>query len=305
MSCPEGFLAVLKPAYSSSMQVVEYFKRILGRRCKVGHAGTLDPLGTGVLVLAIGRATKFIPFLDPTKEYVIEVVFGLSTDTDDLDGQPIEVRPRPEISVPRLQEVLMKFLGDIEQVPPAYSAKHYRGYRYYELARSGYKLTPEARTVHIDSIKLRKFIPAEFPRAILEVKCVKGTYMRALARDIGRELGLPATLSFLVRNYAFGFSTEDCIILEELENLDTRTAKLEFLRGKLRSVNDTLGHLSVVVLKDTWVYRVKNGASFTKRAVLTVIENNNINYRVLDKSGRLIAVARSEDGLRFVLERVL
>ncbi len=299
-----GFLPVIKPTNVTSMQVVEYVKGILGRRSKVGHTGTLDPLGSGLLVLAIGKATKFIQFLDTQKEYFIEVAFGIRTDTDDLDGRVLELLSGVRIEKDKLVEVLNSFVGTIQQVPPAYSAKKFKGYRYYQLARSGYSTSPSANTVRIDRITLRGVYSGEFPRIALEVECSRGTYMRALARDIGLSMGYPSTLSFLIRTYAFGFRIEDALVLEDLENSGSRAEKLDLIRRYLVPLEDALGHLSSVILKDNWIMRVKNGSNFTRRAALEVQENNNVLYRVMDKSGRLIAVARSEDGLRFDLERV-
>ncbi len=297
-----GFLSVLKPSGVTSMQVVEYFKSFLGRKFKVGHCGTLDSLASGTLPLAFGRATKFIPFLDDTKEYVIEVLFGIRTDTDDMDGKII-AKAEPKLTEDDLREVLRQFTGEIDQVPPKYSAKKVYGYRAYQLARSGYDVEIEPKKVRIDSIQLLKFYQDRFPRAILYVRCSRGTYMRALARDIGEALKIPSTLSFITRTSAFGFRMENSILLEDLEKLSL-SEKVKFILERLSPPSEVLSHLSTVILRDDAIFKVKNGSNFSKHNTVTIFDNNNRYYKVTDKSGNLIAIAYSEDGRYFKLKRV-
>ncbi|MDI3538013.1 MAG: tRNA pseudouridine55 synthase [Bacillota bacterium] len=212
----EGFINVLKPPGMTSHDVVAWVRRLLGVR-RVGHAGTLDPPAAGVLVVALGRATRLVGFLPGVKTYRGEITFGVGTTT--LDGEGEVVRRAPcRVSQADLERVLPKFLGDIEQVPPMVSAVHFRGRRLYELARAGLNVERPPRRVHIARLKILGFNPhPEHPRALIECECSPGTYIRTLAADIGRALGTEAYLSFLLRTASGPFEIGSSLTLEELE----------------------------------------------------------------------------------------
>jgi len=213
-SVPDGFLSILKPPGMTSHDVVAFLRRKLGTR-RIGHAGTLDPPACGVLPMAVGRATRLIPYLAADKEYVAEIVFGRSTSTGDAEGM---VRESRDVSVSRemLEAVLPRFLGEIQQRVPMVSAVHVGGKRLHELAREGIEIVDRpVRTVTIHDLELQRFTPGSQPLALLRVACSPGTYIRTLAEDLGEALGVPASLTFLLRTRSSGIGLEASVRLED------------------------------------------------------------------------------------------
>ena len=211
-----GWLIFDKPRGMTSTQVVSKVKRLY-QAAKAGHAGTLDPLATGVLPLALGEATKTVPFVvEGSKQYRFTVRFGAETDTDDADGKVVassEARPtRAEI-----EAELPSFTGEIEQVPPRYSALKVDGARAYELARDDEDFELAARRVSIESLMLTDHPDPD--HCVLETQCGKGTYVRALARDLGRALGTFGHVEQLRRTRVGPFGEERAITLSALEAL--------------------------------------------------------------------------------------
>jgi tRNA pseudouridine55 synthase len=212
-----GFLVIDKPAGITSHDVVDRVRRILGIR-KVGHLGTLDPLGVGVLVLAVGKATKAVRhFVDDDKEYTTTVRLGVITDTQDLDGTVVEQR-EVHVTVEEFQRVLDRFRGDIEQIPPMVSAKKVGGKRLYKLHRQGIEVERQPKPVRIYEIDLQDFSP---PEATFHVRCSKGTYIRTLCADIGEVLGCGGAMAWLRRTKSGFFSIGDAVKLEALESMST------------------------------------------------------------------------------------
>lgn len=213
-------LAFDKPYRTTSFRLVAQVRRLLtrklGRRLKVGHAGTLDPLATGVLVVCTGRATKQIEQLQAhTKEYVAELRLGQTTASFDLE-HPVDAEyPTEHITEQLVHEALRKFEGDIMQVPPLYSACHADGKRAYELARKGRDVTLPAKPVHVDEIELLELRLPDYMR--IRVVCGKGTYIRSLARDIGEALGSGAHLMSLRRTRVGEVRVEDCFQPDRFE----------------------------------------------------------------------------------------
>lgn len=213
-------LAFDKPYHTTSFRLVAQVRRLLtrklGRRLKVGHAGTLDPLATGVLVVCTGRATKQIEQLQAhTKEYVAELRLGQTTASFDLE-HPVDAEyPTGHITEQLVHEALRKFEGDIMQVPPLYSACHADGKRAYELARKGRDVTLPAKPVHVDEIELLELRLPDYMR--IRVVCGKGTYIRSLARDIGEALGSGAHLLSLRRTRVGEVRVEDCFQPDRFE----------------------------------------------------------------------------------------
>ena len=204
-----------KPLRWTSFDVVSKIRRQLTKRLgikklKVGHAGTLDPLATGVMVVCMGKATKRIEELQAhVKEYVATLQFGATTPSFDLE-KPIDATyPTEHITEALLREVLTRFLGRIEQVPPAFSACKVDGHRAYDLARKGKEVELKPKVLVIDEIELQSFDP-EAMQATIRVVCSKGTYIRALARDIGQALGSGAYLTSLRRTRVGDIRVEDC-----------------------------------------------------------------------------------------------
>lgn len=211
-----GILNILKPTGMTSHDVVSSVRKILDTK-HVGHAGTLDPNVAGVLVICVGKGTKFSEILmNGDKEYVCELILGKNTDTQDSYGKVIEERIIPDFSINDINDVLNKFKGEQLQVPPAYSAVKLNGKKLYEYARSNIIVEKPGRTVNIKEIKLLKF---KDDKILMKIKCTKGTYMRTLCNDIGEYLCSLGHMGVLVRTDAKGLKIEDAITLDELKFL--------------------------------------------------------------------------------------
>ena len=208
-----GWVILDKPVGMTSTHAVAAVKRALNAK-KAGHAGTLDPLASGILPIALGEATKTVPFvMDGRKSYVFTVTWGVETDTDDAEGKPVELTDR----IPTLDEVaahLPTFTGHIEQVPPRFSAVKIAGERAYDLARGGEEVELKARPVEVERLAV---VAHEGNRTVLEADCGKGTYVRSLARDLGRAIGCLGHVSALRRTRVGPFSERDTSTLAELE----------------------------------------------------------------------------------------
>ncbi|MBO5025705.1 MAG: tRNA pseudouridine(55) synthase TruB [Bacteroidaceae bacterium] len=226
-----------KPYTWTSFDVVSYVRNILIRRLKevnpaikklkVGHAGTLDPLATGVLIVCTGKATKRIDELQAhTKEYIATLKFGATTPSFDKETEEDAVYPTAHITKELLEDVLKKFVGAIEQVPPAFSAVKVNGKRAYELARKGEDVSLKTKTLVIDEIEI---IGYESPENVkIRVVCSKGTYIRALARDIGQAIGSGAYLTDLVRTRIGDYKIENCLDVKEFADyLSGQTIDIE------------------------------------------------------------------------------
>lgn len=233
-----GWLVLDKPAGMTSTQAVGAVRRIFDAR-KAGHAGTLDPLATGVLPIALGEATKTVPYaVDGAKCYRFTVRWGIETDTDDAEGRTVAASDvRPEQSA--IEGVLERFLGDIMQVPPAFSAIKVDGNRAYDLAREGELVELEARPVRVAALSLAALPDRD--TAVLEAVCGKGTYVRALARDMGRELGCLGHVIALRRTRVAAFEEAQAVTMERLRV--AAEAGEEALEALLQPVEAALGEL--------------------------------------------------------------
>lgn len=212
-----GLIVIDKPKGYTSFDVVAVMRKITKQK-KMGHTGTLDPLATGVLPMLLGSATKaqdLIPNSD--KEYVADFVLGIKTDTQDISGTVVE-KKRVSVDLKELKRAINSFQGNINQVPPMYSALKKDGKRLYDLARSGITVEREARKINIYNIELLSF-EEENVKATMKVSCSKGTYIRTLCNDIGEKLGCGATLTELRRTKACGFNLDNSISLTEVEKL--------------------------------------------------------------------------------------
>lgn len=229
MNVRHGFLVVDKPVGVTSFSMVALVRRLTGIK-RVGHAGTLDPLASGVLPVAFGQATRLIEYMDDeSKEYQAVLLFGVETDTYDAEGTAVAVRDASGVTRAALEAALVSFTGEIEQIPPLYSAIKLAGKPLYRYAREGagaeLQLTP--RRVRIDAIELLGFEP---PEASIRVRCGKGTYIRSLAHDVGAALGCGAHLAALRRTRSAGFATSDAHTPEDLRSAasDGRLEELAF-----------------------------------------------------------------------------
>jgi len=210
-----GFLVVDKPAGLSSHACVSQVRRAYGLK-RVGHGGTLDPAVTGVLPIALGPATRLLPYLSGDKAYRGVIQLGLTTSSDDLEGDTLEQRPVPALSLSALETALAPFRGPILQRPPQVSAVHVNGERAYARVRRGEQLELPERPVTIQALELLGWEPAT-GRLELAVRCSAGTYIRSLARDLGEALGCGGCLASLRRTEALGFDLEQALPLEQLQ----------------------------------------------------------------------------------------
>jgi len=221
-----GVLPLDKAAGMTSFDAVRQVRRILGER-RVGHAGTLDPSATGLLPICVGQATRLVDWLhQQPKRYHCVVRLGERSDTMDLEGTVEKVAEATHVSEPAVRAALVRFEGDIEQVPPMHSAVRKDGRHLYELAREGLEVEREPRSVHIASIRVLAFRPGPVAEVELDVVSGKGAYMRVLASDLGDLLGTGGLLSWLERTAYGPMSLADAITLEQLEALDDPTSAL-------------------------------------------------------------------------------
>ena len=210
-----GFLVLDKPAGLSSHGCVARVRRAYGHK-RVGHGGTLDPAVTGVLPIALGPATRLLPYLSGDKTYRGVVQLGVRTDSDDLEGEVLERQQPPQLASTDLEAALKPFRGVIQQRPPAISAVHVNGQLAYKLARAGERVELQARPITLHRLELLHWDP-ELGRLELEVACSAGTYIRSLARDLGEALGCGGCLAQLQRTEALGFKLEQSVSWEQLE----------------------------------------------------------------------------------------
>ncbi|MCC5987854.1 MAG: tRNA pseudouridine(55) synthase TruB [Pararhodobacter sp.] len=247
-----GWLVVDKPAGVTSTRVVGAVRRALDA-AKAGHAGTLDPAATGVLAVALGEATKTVPFVtEALKCYRFGVRFGAATDTDDAEGQVIEISAaRPDNA--QIEAALAGFRGEIMQVPPQYSAVKVEGERAYDIAREGDAMDLAARELFVERLEMLARHDAE--NAEFEMVCGKGGYVRAIARDLGRALGCLGHVTWLRREWSGPFHANEGLGLEEIERL-AGTPELE---EHLLPLSVALGDLPQVGLSDEGAARVRNG----------------------------------------------
>ena len=274
----EGLVVVDKPAGCTSHDVVARLRRIYGLR-RVGHAGTLDPDATGVLLVGLGRATRLLRFLTETgKVYRGEVAFGVATDTLDAAGTETARGPMPAVTGADLEGVLPRFLGSIAQIPPMVSAIKVEGRPLHERARQGEVVERAARTVRIDRIEVESFTPGEFPRAQVLVECGSGTYIRSLAADLGEALGGCAHLAWLRRLRVGPFPVEEARTLEEIADSPEKA---------LLPMVEAVRHLARVDVDVETARAVSHGAVFP----VTALGGDEAGpFAVVGPDGRLLAL---------------
>ncbi len=232
-----GWLVLDKPQFMTSTHVLNRVKRLFNA-AKAGHAGTLDPLATGVLPIAFGEATKTIPFaVDGAKHYRFKVRWGVETDTDDSEGQPVQTSDaRPAQAA--VEAALEGFRGEIMQTPPRFSAIKIEGERAYDLAREGETFEIAARPVHVKRLEIIECVRPD--ECVFEAECGKGTYVRALARDLGRTLGCYGHVSELRRTAVGPFSEGNALTLDELETMEKSEQGRDALMAALLPVQTAL-----------------------------------------------------------------
>jgi tRNA pseudouridine55 synthase len=234
-----GFLNVDKPAGMTSRDVIDRVCRIVGSK-RVGHAGTLDPLATGVLVVAVGKATRLVEYVHAQrKTYRAGFLLGQTSDTDDVEGT---IAVRDDVVPPTQEEVeraVSTFIGRIQQTPPKFSAIKLQGRRAYDLARAGAEVEMQSRPVEVYRIEIEEY---SFPKLLFEIECGSGTYIRSIARDLGEVLGVGGLMGTLERTAVGVFELKDAVSLERFEQEDWRT--------HLRPLLDGCAEMPTVVLDD-------------------------------------------------------
>ena len=294
MLAMQGIINLVKPLNLTSFQAVQRVRRILQIR-KVGHTGTLDPLATGVLPICVGRATKVSRFLvDTSKEYLAELRLGIKTDTLDAAGEIVAQEEVPELTMELIKEVCAEFVGEIEQVPPMYSAVKQEGKRLYKLAQQGKTVKREPRQIKIYKLEV---LAVDLPVIRFAVECSKGTYIRVLAADIAKKLGSCGHLSFLIRDRVGPFKINEGIVLAELEE----AASSDSLAATLLPIDAAVVHYPQIKIKsEPQLYKlVSNGASFDFKGVAS--QENDLDL------GQRVRVYSAEDEFlgiyKFVLEQ--
>lgn len=211
----QGFLNLNKPTGFTSHDCVAKVRRLL-RLKRVGHGGTLDPLATGVLPIALGKATRLLQYMTSDKAYQATIRLGVKTTTDDLEGDIVATASASGLTLETIVPLLQQFQGTIEQIPPMYSAVQVQGKRLYELARAGKTAEIPRRQVEVYQIEVLDWRPGELAELDLAIACGAGTYIRSIARDLGEVLKTGGTLASLIRTQSSGFRLENSLSLEEL-----------------------------------------------------------------------------------------
>ncbi|HEX5097571.1 MAG TPA: tRNA pseudouridine(55) synthase TruB [Acidimicrobiia bacterium] len=274
----DGLVVVDKPAGWTSHDVVGKLRKIYGQR-RVGHAGTLDPDATGVLLVGLGRVTRLLRFLQEAgKSYRGCVVFGVATDTLDAAGAVLERHEMP-ITREQLEQASKAFVGDIEQVPPMVSALKVGGKRLHALAREGKTVDRAPRPVHIARLTVDGFEPGAYPEATITVECSSGTYIRTLAADLGTALGGCAHLGGLRRLTVGSFGLDEAHTIEQIEAHPAAHAITPAA---------AMRDLTPVTVDDELARAVGHGATFAATAIVTTDEPGP--FAIVDHSGELLAV---------------
>jgi tRNA pseudouridine55 synthase len=296
-----GVLNINKPSGISSFDVIRAIKRIIYESeslqkknlpIKLGHAGTLDPMANGVLLILFNEATKINPFLmEQKKEYLAEIRLGIRTDSDDITGKVLEEKNIPTIPLKQIKQVLSKFEGEISQNPPSFSALHAQGKRLYEIARAGKTVETKPRQVSIDEIELIKFVSP-----ILTIRTIvsKGTYIRALARDIGNELGCGATLNSLTRTRIGNFKLTQSIKLADLT--------LTTIQNQICPIAQALPNLKSAYIKPSVINKLLTGQPINFSELSEPDSSQSITNGLVmlsDSEQKIVAIAQPiNDGFK-------
>lgn len=280
----DGIMVINKPENYTSFDVVAVMRKLLKTK-KVGHAGTLDPMATGVLPILAGNATKIQNLLQgSSKEYRAKFRLGLITDTEDTSGKILKKNP-VNVNVETLKKVISAFVGEIKQVPPMYSAIKKDGVRLYSLARQGIEVNREKRVVTIDDIKLENY-NEEMQEATMLVRCSKGTYIRTLCADIGNQLGCGAAMSGLERTRVGSFTLEKSITLDRAKELASEN-KLDKL---LLSIDSVLSKYNAVNVTDAQTVRFLNGGGLALDRISIKDAQDSQKLRVYGTDGKFLGL---------------
>lgn len=288
-----GILNVYKNKGMSSFDVVRKIK-FLAHEKKVGHTGTLDPEATGVLPVALGKATKTIDYImNCNKTYEVKFLLGTKTTTYDLEGEVIEKKDTSFLTVEEVKDAVISFIGEYDQVPPMYSALKQNGVRLYDLARQGIEVERQGRRVHILNIE---DIKIELPYVSMKVSCSKGTYIRSLCFDIGEKLNVGATMTELNRSETSVFKQEDSVNIEDLTE--------DNIQNYLISIEDALKFYPKLVVNSSFTKLLVNGVKVFDRRLTKEYREKDVLYRVYDSEGVFIGLGRQDDK-GFKIEKLL
>jgi tRNA pseudouridine55 synthase len=275
-----GLLLIDKPEGPSSAHVVHRAKVFLGAK-KVGHLGTLDPFASGLLLLGVNEGTKISDiFLRAPKSYRGVMTLGVETDSQDSTGVVVETRAVPTVAESELRALEQQFSGELQQIPPMFSALKIDGMRLYKLARQGKEVARQPRTIKIDSIRLEKINSAEIG---IDVTCSRGTYVRTLASDLGKALGCGAHLKSLRRLACGHLTIGEAVTLDELERFAPRR------ESAIISLSDALSHLRGIVWEHRWLARLRLGQQEVLSQIGKPVDKEEL-VRVVDARGDLIAL---------------
>ncbi|MFC4077877.1 tRNA pseudouridine(55) synthase TruB [Salinithrix halophila] len=285
-----GVIPVRKAPGMTSHDVVSRLRRLAGQK-RVGHTGTLDPDVEGVLPVCLGQATRIAEYIQQMpKRYLGTLVLGVSTDTQDASGQLIAQVAKVECSPEEVDAAFARFTGEIEQVPPMYSAVKVGGRRLYDLAREGKEVERKPRRAIIHSLVRTGFEEGPHPRVNFDVRCSKGTYIRTLCADIGDSLGVPAHMSHLTRVESGPFTLEDSVSLEELEAIAARGNWEDVMAAP----GDTLVHFPALLLPDEDYDALMNGGSVEWEEAFSLLPGGRL-LRVYTEDGRFCGLYRQVD----------
>jgi len=277
----DGILNIDKPQGITSYRVVAAVKRLSGER-RVGHAGTLDPMATGVLPVCLGQATRLVEFLaEASKTYLADIELGLTTDTYDASGRVVQRGEPAGIRREQIEAVLASFRGTIRQMPPMYSAIRHQGKKLYELARAGITVARKSRPATIHSLDIVDFQP---PLMTIEVECGKGTYIRSLAHDLGQSLGCGAVLKSLVRRRYGPFDIREAVSIPSLEAA-SRSGRWEHF---LHPMDRVLSAWPAAVVDEATEQVIRNGLP----VALLLEPPDHRRCRTYTADGRFLGVLR-------------
>ena len=284
-----GVIVIDKPPDISSAGVVRIVKRVLNAK-KVGHAGTLDPFATGVLVCCVNKATRLADFfLKSEKTYRADMVLGVSTDTQDATGTVISKCDPGDVSVEEIRRTFKRFTGDIDQQPPTFSALKHKGVPLYKLARQGKPVRKPPRRVHIARLDI---LEMDLPHVCFEVTCSAGTYIRTLCADIGFQLGCGGHLKDLRRLKSGGFTIEDAVDLAELKALARTGNPAQRMIGMADALRDMPGCLAEPDL----IKKITSGRPIRTGDLIPPPDMPTGFFKVVDANNRLIAVLDHKKG---------
>lgn len=291
----DGLILVNKSDGFTSHDIIVEARKILSIQ-RIGHFGTLDPLATGLMIIAVGKATRLFPFFSKAdKLYKGQITLGFSTDTYDSLGEPTSSEKKELLEENKILEVMKNLVGEIDQIPPPFSAKKYKGKPLYKFARNKKEINIKPCKVFIYFFRLKKYYP---PFLDFEVKCSSGTYIRSLAHDLGQILGCGAHLSRLTRTEVGTFKLSDAFLLEEIRKL-TEKGKFEKFLIPLEYL---LPQFPKIILKESGSVLVRNGNMVFPENILRVIQQDSpqtssskkeeVIFRLFSQEGKLLALAK-------------